>query len=70
MQDNLNRQIILAARPANLPRESDFNLVEYLVPEPREGEVLVGAIWLSLDPYQRGGCGPPILIRRLWSWVK
>ena len=54
MTDNVNRQIKLAARPANFPRESDFNLVESPVPKPDEGELLVSAMWLSLDPYQRG----------------
>ncbi len=54
MTNTLNRQIQLSARPANYPKESDFDLVESPVPEPREGEVLVKAIWLSLDPYQRG----------------
>ena len=54
MTDNVNRQIRLAARPANYPKESDFNLAESPIPEPREGEVLVRSIWLSLDPYQRG----------------
>ncbi len=54
MAGHVNRQIRLAARPANLPRESDFNLAEGPILEPREGEVLVRVIWLSLDPYQRG----------------
>ena len=54
MTANINHQIILAARPANYPTESDFNLIESPVPEPGEGEVLVRTIWLSLDPYQRG----------------
>ena len=54
MPNTLNRQIQLSARPANYPKESDFDLVESPVPEPREGEVLVQALWLSLDPYQRG----------------
>ena len=54
MTDNVNRQIKLAARSANFPRESDFNLVESPVPKPDEGELLVSAMWLSLDPYQRG----------------
>ena len=54
MPNTLNRQFQLSARPANYPKESDFDLVESPVPEPREGEVLVQALWLSLDPYQRG----------------
>ena len=54
MTTNVNRQITLASRPVDYPVESDFNLVEAPIPEPQEGEVLVQAIWLSLDPYMRG----------------
>ena len=54
MANKINRQIRLAARPVDYPQESEFSLVESPIPEPGEGEVLVQAIWLSLDPYQRG----------------
>ena len=54
MTGDANRQIVLASRPVSYPRESDFKVVDSPVPKPREGEVLVKAIWLSLDPYQRG----------------
>ncbi|MCH7802167.1 MAG: NADP-dependent oxidoreductase, partial [Chloroflexi bacterium] len=50
----VNRQIVLASRPNEIPSESDFRTVESPVPSPSEGEVLVRAIWLSLDPYMRG----------------
>lgn len=49
-----NRQVLLAARPVGFPREEDFRLVEGPVPEPGFGELLVRAIYLSLDPYMRG----------------
>jgi NADPH-dependent curcumin reductase CurA len=49
-----NRQVTLAARPVGEPDESNFALVETALPEPREGEVLVRTLWLSLDPYMRG----------------
>src|SRR5271168_5141135 len=49
-----NRQILLASRPQGSPSESNFTLVETPVPEPREGELLVRALYLSLDPYMRG----------------
>jgi hypothetical protein len=48
------RQIRLAARPIGYPRESDFRLIEAPVPEPGRGELLVRAVYLSLDPYMRG----------------
>jgi NADPH:quinone reductase len=52
--DGVNRQIVLAARPVGLPKESDFRLVESPLPRPRPGEVLVRALYLSVDPYMRG----------------
>ena len=49
-----NRQIVLAARPVGLPKPSDFRLVETPMPEPGAGELLVRALYLTLDPYMRG----------------
>ncbi len=54
MSTEINHQITLAVRPDGYPNESDFKQVESPVPQPGEGEVIVRAIWLSLDPYQRG----------------
>lgn len=51
---SLNRQILLAARPVGAPKESDFDLVSKPIPDPGPGEVLVRALYLSLDPYMRG----------------
>ena len=50
----VNRRILLASRPVGAPKESDFTLVESPLPEPQAGEVLVRALYLSLDPYMRG----------------
>src|SRR5215467_3091896 len=50
----MNRQITLAARPVGMPKESDFSLVESPIPHPARGEVLVKALYLSVDPYVRG----------------
>ena len=50
----MNRRVTLAARPIGYPNESDFALDEGEVPEAGPGEVLVRALWVSLDPYQRG----------------
>ncbi len=50
----MNRQITLAARPVGYPKESDFNLVEAPMPTPKDEEVLVKTIYLSVDPYMRG----------------
>ena len=50
----VNRQIVLAARPFGFPRISDFQLAYTSMPSPAAGEVLVRAVYLSLDPYMRG----------------
>jgi NADPH-dependent curcumin reductase CurA len=49
-----NLQILLARRPVGAPVPDDFRLVETAIPEPAEGQVLVRARFLSLDPYMRG----------------
>lgn len=50
----MNKQITLAARPVGLPEESDFKMVESPIPTPKDGEVLVRNLYLSVDPYMRG----------------
>ena len=54
MTSNVNRQITLAERPVGHPTQADFRLVESSLPQLGEGGVLIRAVWLSLDPYQRG----------------
>lgn len=54
MRNQTNRQIVLAARPAGAPKDSDFRLIESAVPEPGPGQMLSRVIYLSLDPYVRG----------------
>jgi NADPH-dependent curcumin reductase CurA len=49
-----NTQVLLASRPTGWVQESNFNIVETPVPEPRPGQILVRNGWLSLDPYMRG----------------
>ncbi|MGQ0665051.1 MAG: NADP-dependent oxidoreductase [Pseudomonadota bacterium] len=51
---NRNRRIVLASHPEGMPREDNWRLIEAPAPEPREGEMLVRTIWLSVDPYMRG----------------
>lgn len=50
----MNHQIILAARPDGLPKETDFKRLEAPVPELGERQFLVKNIYLSVDPYMRG----------------
>ena len=54
MNVNTGRQIVLAARPSSKPQLSDFRLEEVGVPTPRSGQVVLGVLYLSLDPYMRG----------------
>ena len=54
LANKMNRSITLAARPDGIPKESDFRLVESPILEPANGEILVQAVYLSVDPYMRG----------------
>lgn len=54
MGDRKNRQIVLAARPNGMPKESDFKVLESELPPLAEGQVLVKVNYLSVDPYVRG----------------
>jgi len=49
-----NRRIVLAARPEGRPAPGDFRIEDVAAPEPREGELLLKVLYLSLDPYMRG----------------
>jgi len=49
-----NRRLVLAERPEGTPTESTLTLKTEDVPSPREGEMLLRTVFLSLDPYMRG----------------
>src|SRR5690242_17886624 len=50
-----NTRVLLADRPVNRPvRESDFKIEKTTLAAPKDGEVLLRTLWLSLDPYMRG----------------
>jgi len=50
----MNKQVLLANRPTGWVQESDFRIVDSPMPVPREGEMLIRTLFLSLDPYMRG----------------
>lgn len=50
----VNRQWVLASRPVGAPKLSNFNFVESDKPSPKQGEILLRTVYLSLDPYMRG----------------
>jgi NADPH-dependent curcumin reductase len=52
--DLINHQFRLAARPAGVPKPSDWSYTEEPAGEPADGEVLVEVLYLSLDPAMRG----------------
>nr|WP_319556702.1 NADP-dependent oxidoreductase [uncultured Vibrio sp.] len=54
MTDALNRRIVLASRPHGAPTTENFRLEEVAKPVPQDGEMLLRAVYLSLDPYMRG----------------
>ena len=60
MSNQTRTSILLRRRPAAEPVPADFELVEDTVPTPGPGEVVTRAVFLSIDPYQRG---------RLWDRV-
>lgn len=49
-----SREVLLKARPQGEPTPAVFELVEREVPEPRDGEVQVRNLFMSVDPYMRG----------------
>jgi NADPH-dependent curcumin reductase CurA len=50
---SVNRRIVLAARPQGLPTPQDFRLDQAAIPAPKQGQVLLRTLYLSLDPYMR-----------------
>ncbi|MBF8172867.1 NADP-dependent oxidoreductase [Streptomyces olivaceus] len=51
---SVNRAWHLVTRPVGWPKPEDFALVEAEVPAPRDGQVLVRNLYVSVDPYMRG----------------
>jgi NADPH-dependent curcumin reductase CurA len=49
-----NKRVVLASRPAGEVVEDNFRVEMAALEQPRQGEVLVKNLWLSLDPYMRG----------------
>src|SRR5208283_4536077 len=48
-----NHKFLLAARPVGMPKRSDWTYSEESVGEPKEGELLVKVLYISLDPAMR-----------------
>ncbi len=54
MAELASREVRLASRPVGLPTMDNFELAAAPAPEPRDGEVQVRNLWMSVDPYMRG----------------
>lgn len=54
MTNATNRRIVLASHPHGAPTQENFRLEEVTKPTPKEGEMLLRTVYLSLDPYMRG----------------
>lgn len=50
----MNRQIILKSRPAGEPTAENFEMVAASAVSAKDGELLVKAKYISVDPYMRG----------------
>ncbi len=48
-----NHKFLLAARPVGMPKRSDWTYSEESVGEPKDGELLVKLLYISLDPAMR-----------------
>jgi NADPH-dependent curcumin reductase CurA len=54
MNNLVNHQFRLAARPVGLAKRSDWSYTEEPVRQPGDGEILVKILYISLDPAMRG----------------
>ncbi len=50
----ISREVRLVSRPQGLPVPGNFSLVRVELPRPREDQVLVRNLFMSVDPYMRG----------------
>ena len=51
---DINRQVVLAARPDGIPQAKHFRIVESAVPQPGPGQLLVRNRFLGVEPAMRG----------------
>ncbi len=49
-----NHKFLLAARPVGMPKRSDWTYAEEPVGEPKDGDLVVQVLYISLDPAMRG----------------
>ncbi len=49
-----NRQVVLRARPLGIPQAEHFEIREAPTAAPRDGEIMIRNLYLSVDPAMRG----------------
>src|SRR6266852_5988268 len=54
MPSQANRQVRLKSRPTGIPVADNFEIVEAILPELRDGQFLVRNEYLSVEPAMRG----------------
>ncbi len=54
MSNLKGHEIRLKSRPVGMPTAENFEYAQSTVADPKDGEVLVRNIWMSVDPYMRG----------------
>lgn len=50
----MSRTVLFKNRPQGKPSTSDFEIIQEEDPKPGEGEILLKALYISVDPYLRG----------------
>jgi NADPH-dependent curcumin reductase CurA len=50
----MNRKILLKSRPNGMPDANNFEITEATAPDPKDGELRIKALYISVDPYMRG----------------
>ena len=60
MPAKTGKAIYLKAFPQGLPSREQFVTRSFEAPAPKEGEVQLRAVWMSVDPYMRGRMRPEI----------
>ena len=54
MSNYTARQVHLISRPVGIPTHENFKLVDVELKPPKDGQVLVNNLYMSVDPYMRG----------------
>ena len=55
-----SKAVYLKSYPSGLPGASNFETRIVETPDPRDGELLMRTVWMSVDPYMRGRMRPDV----------